>query len=197
MRKLYPVLIFLLLSLTGCTESYIVAVNGFAEAKNTIPNNARILILVDPNAENTVFESDIRTKIETLLKDRGYQVVDSLAAADYRLDFKYGVKSREETYYDFSGTRIGEHGSYVGPRLYVPHEEIIWDLWLGLKLYRKDTIVWSGEAVTSRRYFDRMKAVDYLLVAAFEYFGQDTGGHKTLTIEAKDPRIVNLASYTK
>jgi hypothetical protein len=195
-RKLSPILILSLVSLTGCAESYSVYVNGFAETKSRIPPNAHIFVAVEPNAANPIFENEVRTKIETMLRDRGYQVVNTVAAAEYRLTFQLGLVPREETYFEPMDSYFG-YGYYREYRGYVPRFETVWDQWLQIKVYRGDTVVWVGEAVTTESYPDKRKAVDYLVVAAFEYFGQDTGSRKLLTIDAKDPRIIGLSSYAK
>ncbi len=193
MRKIVPILILSIIFLTGCAQSYVVGVNGFAEAKSRIPPNASIYVAVEPNAANPIFENEIRAKIETLLKDRGYQVADR-ATSEYRLDFQLGIVPRQETYLEPVSPYFG-FGYYHEYRGYVPHFETVWAQWLRIKVYHGDTVVWVGEAVTTGNYPDERKTVDYLLVGAFEYFGQDTGGRKSLKIGAKDPRITALGTY--
>jgi hypothetical protein len=193
MRKRYSILIFSLLTLTGCTSSYIVNVNGALKSPQPVPAEAHIMVLVDPNAKDPVFENSMRTRIEMLLRDDGYQAVDNLSAADYRLGFNFGVGHHEETSYQSEGPVFGRHEVDY----FVPHEETIWDQWLRVKLYREDTIVWDGTALTSDGYPEEKKSVNYLLVALFEYFGKDSHGRKAVTIDANDPRIAALGTYPK
>lgn len=196
MRKICPILILSLISLTGCAQSYTVYTNGFAETGSRIPPSANIYIAVEPNAVNPIFENEVKSKIETLLESRGYQIVDTITAADYRLTFRLGFIPRENIYFSpiwpySTDAYYGYHHQYYD---YVPHVEAAWDRWLHIKVHRGDTVVWVGEAEITESYLDERKAVDYLLVGAFEYFGQDTVSRKVLTISSKDTRIAGLST---
>ena len=195
MRKRYSLLIASLLFVTGCAESYVVRVNGFAKAKSQISADARIYVATEANAANPIFESEVRAKIEALLKSRGYHVADAPGAADYRLAFELGFLPRQETYYTVEPQYFGRHPYYYGMGTYVPRVMTVWDQWLRVKAYRNDEVIWVGEAEISEYFPDKRRAVDYLIIGAFEYFGQDTAGQKTLTLSPKDPRIAVIGSY--
>ena len=197
MRKLSPILIVLLFSLGGCAESYTVYVDGFAKSPTPIAQNARIYVTAEPNSENPLFDSEIKAKIVRMLASRGYQPLDD-PASEYRLTFGHGITSHREEYYEYTGAGVGFHGGHTGLSAthYVPTIRSVWDQWLQIKIYHGDEAVWVGEAETTRSYVaDKRRTVDYLLVGAFEFFGQNTVHQKTLTITAKDPRILDLEAY--
>ena len=198
MRKLYPILSGLMLVLTGCADSYTVYVNGLAKIAGPIPKNARIFVAVDPNSDNPIFDNEIKVKIVKLLASRGMQPIDD-PSAEYRLSFDFGMMSHREQDYEYVGAGFDMHRrrTGLGTAHYIPTLRTVWDQWLQIKVYRGDTVVWVGEAVTSKSYADKRESVDYLLVAAFEHFGQDTVSRKSLTISAKDPRITGLGAYAE
>jgi hypothetical protein len=197
-RKLSSILILSLVSLTGCAESYSVYVNGFAETAKPIPENARIYVSVDPNSDNPIFDNEIKVKIVKLLASRGFVPIDDVKS-EYHLTFRFGVMSYQEEDYEYFGAGLGMYGRRSGldTAYYIPAIRTVWDQWLQIKVYRSDAVVWVGEAVTSKSCADKRKSVEYLLVAVFEYFGQDTVSRKSLTISEKDPRITGLGVYAE
>jgi hypothetical protein len=198
MRKLYNIFFVSLLALTGCTESYTVYVNGFAKVAAPVPPNAKIFVATEPNSDNPIFAEEVKNKIEKLLASRGYVIQDN-SGADYLLTFQMGMMPQVVTDYRYmsAGASFGSRRFHEGFDYYAPYVETVWDQWLRLKLYRDDTVVWVGEAVTSESYADKRKTADYLIVAALEYFGQDTASRKSLEITAKDPRIAVVGAYAK
>jgi hypothetical protein len=198
MKKLCLIFVPFLSVLTGCAESYLVSVDGFAEAKNPVPQNARIFVAADPNSENPLFDKETKAKIEKLLASHGFQPVDD-PAAEYRLTFHFGIRSRPVEDVDFiSGySLIGEHNVVVNGGYYAPYVRNVWDQMLRIKVFRGSTAVWVCEAVTSKYYADKRQAVDYLLIGTFEFFGQNTSRQETVEIKEKDPRIAALGSYTQ
>jgi len=199
MRKLCPVLVGMVLALSGCAESYRVYVNGYAKVAEQIPSNARIYVAIDPDSSNPLFDNEIKVKLVKLLADRGYQPIDD-PKNEYRMTFNFRIGSHVEEDVEFvSGgySMVGRHRAFAAGGYYAPYYRTEWDLMMQLKLYKGETVVWVGETVTSKYYADKRKAVDYLVVAALEYFGKDTGSKQLLTINEKDPRIIDVGAYAR
>jgi hypothetical protein len=89
---------------------------------------------------------------------------------------------------------FGRHHVFVNGGYYAPYVRNSWDQWLQIKVFRGDKVVWVGEGSTSKRYAEKRRGIDYLLVGVFEYFGQNTQNLKTVEIAEKDPRIAALGS---
>lgn len=195
MKKLCLIFVPFLLTLAGCAESYSVSIDGFAETVNPVPANARMYVVADPNSENPLFDKEIKAKIVKLLESRGFQPADD-PASEYRLAFHFGMRSRlvEDVEFVSGNGLMGRHGVVVNGGYYAPYVRNIWDEMLRIKVFRDNTVIWVGEAVTSKYYADKRQAVDYLLVGAFEFFGQNTGRQKIVEIKEKDPRIAEIGS---
>ena len=198
MKKLCLIFVPFLLALGGCAEYYSVSVDGFAETTNPMPQNARIFVVADPNSENPLFDKEIKAKIVKLLEARSFQPADD-PAAEYRLTFHFGMRSRliEDVEFVDGYGLMGRHNVIVNGGYYAPYVRSIWDEMLRIKVFRGSTVIWVGEAVTSKYYADKRQAINYLLVGAFEFFGRNTGRQETVEIKEKDPRLAELNSYAK
>jgi hypothetical protein len=196
MKKMFcPLFVLFPLLLSGCARSYSVYVDGFAETAAPIPPNARVQIVTDPNSENPLFDKEIKAKIAKLLASRGFVPVDD-PQSDCRLTFNFGIRYRLVTDVEFISSHgtMRRHNIIGGPGYYAPYARNVWDETLHIKVFKGNAVVWVGEAATSRYYSDKRQAINYLLVATFEFFGQNTGRQKVITIEEKDPRIASLGS---
>jgi len=197
MARLYSILMVSLLGVAGCTESYSVHVNGYAEAKNPIPPNARIHIVTELSAPNSLFDNEIKAKIVKLLSSQGYLPVDD-PASEYSLTFKTGMLShlvQDASYTGGGGGFVGRHHVFINGGYYVPYIRTEWDQWLQIKVSKGDKDVWIGEASTSKYYTEKRRGIDYLLVGVFDFFGQDTHKLRTIEITVKDPRIAAIQPY--
>lgn len=203
MKKLGVVAVFSLIYLGGCA-AYSVDINGFAEADKPLKSNAAVYVASYPDSSNPIFDLEIKHKIEYLLKQQGYTPVDAENKADYYLDFRAGISSR--TSYGYRGAYMptATYGHYWGSYCsYYPEIETIYDQWLAIKVYdaapskpaEQHTVRWVGEAVTSQYGNDLREAVNYLLVAVFDHFGQDTNERITIGFKSKDPRILTIRQY--
>jgi hypothetical protein len=199
MRKLYPIFVGMVLALSGCAESYTVYVNGFAKVAEPIPPNTRIYVAIDPNSDNPLFDNEIKGKIVKLLSACGYQPLDN-PGNEYRLTFHYGITSHVEEDVEFVNggySMVRGHRAFAAGGYYAPYYRTEWDQMMQIKVFKGDTVVWVGEAVTSKRYADKRQAVDYLIVASMEYFGKDTVSKQSITLNEKDPRIADIGAYAK
>ena len=209
MNKLYLILLAVPIYAAGCTSTFTVNVNGFSEFSKPISDEASIYVTVDPNSRNPIFDKEIKSKIEILLKSRGYVPVPDVEQADYRLAFHAGLDSHRVTgytpfYRSYAGFYNRYWGNYnFGYTRYVPYVETFYDQWLVMKVFatgRDDAseagkVVWIGEAMLDTSVADLRRVVDYLLVAGFEYFGVDTKRQITLKVGPDDPRIIEIASF--
>jgi len=207
MNKLFLILLAVSISVTGCSTSYTIHVNGFSELDKPIKDKALIYVSVDPNSQNPIFDKEIKTKIEMLLKSDGYIPATYIEQADYRLVFQAGLDShRISGYTPLYRPVIGFHDSYWGDyhfgyTSYIPYVDTYYDHWLVLKVFAADPdvapqaeqVVWIGEAMAGTNVADLRHVVNYLLVAGFEYFGVDTGRQITLRIPPDDPRIIQIS----
>jgi hypothetical protein len=197
MSRAYTLLMVSLVGLAGCTDSYIVHVNGFAEPKNQIPANARIFVAANPESPNPLYDNEIKVKITKLLSSRGFSPVDD-PCSEYLLTFQTGLIShlvQDESYAGGGAGYVGRHHVIINGGYYVPYIRTEWDQWLQIKVLRGDKVIWVGEASTSKYYTEKRRGIDYLLVGAFDFFGQNTRNLRTIEITVKDRRIAALQSY--
>jgi hypothetical protein len=208
MNKLCLFLLTLPICAAGCTTTYMVHVNGFSEVNEPIKENASIYVSVDPNSRNPIFDNEIKARIEMLLKQRGYVPVANDEHSNYRLTFKTGLDSHSVSgymplyrpYFGFYDRYWGYyHFGYYG---YVPYIDTYYDQWLVIKVFapkpdvtpQTEQVIWIGEAAIATDDADLRQVVNYLLVAVFEYFGQDTGKRVVLRIAPDDPRVLEISA---
>jgi len=208
MKKLFLMLVTISICTAGCTATYTVHVNGFSELDEPIKDKTSIYVVVDPNSRNPIFDSQIKAKIEMLLKQHGYVPAPNVEQSDYRLAFQVGLDSRriagyEPLYRPYVGFHDGYWGDYhFGYTTYVPYVDTYYNQWLVIKVFAPDPdtasqteqVVWIGEAMTSTNVANLRYVVNYLLVAGFEYFGVDSGKQMFLKIRADDPKIIQIAT---
>jgi len=191
----------------GCTPSYRVHVNAFADPNRPVSQGASVYVAEDPDASNPILGRQITSKLDELLQGHGYNPVATADRADYLLTFEVGFNSSQvmdytPIYRPFGGFYYGAfgRGGFGGYTTYVPYVDTVYVHWLRMKLYTKDenaqneaNVVWLGEALTGADHPELRRAVDYLLVACTEHFGTDTREWVRMTIKEDDPRIQGIA----
>ena len=60
------------------------------------------------------------------------------------------------------------------------------------RMDQKEHILWVGETFSADQSSDLRYDIDYLLVATFRYFGQDTGKQVKVSIDRDNPEVVEL-----
>ncbi len=202
----------------GCGASYSVGVNGYAASGRSlqIQQDATICVVTDSNAPNPILEKEIGVKIEKLLAEKGFRVEgvppsnrgqDARDTADYYLRFGYGIDAgrtvteaipvHHPMFYDeyyFPGFY------WRGYTTYMPYSEVIHTRWLVLRLYegppdkasKSAKPSWIGEVTSAGTSSDLRELLNYMLVAAFEHFGQDTRRQISTAISPDDERILRL-----
>lgn len=209
MKKLLIAPAALFICLSGCT-SYTVHVNGFSEVEKPLWEGAAIYVAKNEDSDNQIFDTEVKRKIEQMLRKKGYVPSAREDVADFKLAFELGVDARKITgagaRYVPAKAGIGSHpryyyGGYYGT--YAPYVDTVYDVWLMMRIYdtgrteaaRKDLLVWVGEAVSPKYSVNIREAVDYLLVGTFEYFGENTKKRMVLELDENDERIKRIAEY--
>jgi hypothetical protein len=187
MRKLIfiPLAVLLVLIVPGCM--YKVFTNGYSDPSISaqLSPESKICVVENPKAENPLLEKEIKAKVVTLLRKKGYQI-SSLDTADFYLIYFYGVGHGQ--------TVTGVHTStsyklniYTGQFEQVPQTYTSTrterDRWLLIKVvdakqYRGTEsvhTVWIGETYSRGSNPDIREVINYLLIPTFEHFGEDTG----------------------
>ena len=213
--KLYLFSLFTICLCMGCGASYSVEINGYAASGQSlqIPQAASICVVTDGNAPNPILEKEIGVKIEKLLTEKEYKV--GRDKADYFLRFSYGIDAgrtvteaipvHHPMFYDeYPFSRF----YWRGYTTYMPYSEVIHTRWLVLRLYEgspdkaskdaqpaKQTAgkpLWIGEVTSAGTSSDLRELLNYMLVAAFEHFGQDTRKQISTAISPGDERVLRL-----
>jgi Domain of unknown function (DUF4136) len=206
--KLYLLTLPVICFCVGCGTSYSVAINGYSTTGQAvqIPQAASISVVIDGNAPNPILEKEVGMKIEKLLTEKGYSVRHD--KADYYLRFSYGIDSGRTITEAIPMQQPMFYGEYpfsdfywYGSTTYVPYSEVIHTRWLILKLFegqayrasKKAKPLWIGEVTSAGTSSDLRDLLNYMLVAAFEHFAEDTRRQIFTVIRGDDERVLRLA----
>ncbi len=216
----YAFLCAAVLFLFGCFGRQ-VQVNGYLDPDRGFTMAAGSPVCVEPPvyAENPLLSREIAAKIRTLLAGRGYRIA-ARQGAKYTLGFDFGIgegRTVEEVTSVSQPSRTvpvvrrhrdGDETVYVhvpGETVYVPVQKTVYDLWVRLDLMEtrprvpggEKREIWIGEATMAAQGTDIREAVDYLLPAAFDFFGRNTGSLVPVSISDSDPRVVRLRAISR
>ncbi len=209
MRKAFGrSLLFLVgLAVAGCAPAtYRVAVNGYVggTAPLALTPGAGFFVIENKAAQNPLLEQEIRAKINNLLEAHGYELAP-FEKADYYLLFSYGIGQGQTVgvtmpdYYPSWGIGFGSGYPlsysllWPGYLPYMPYyPTTLYDKWLLInviegKVYReqrKFNTLWVGDARSRGPAADLRVVVNYLLLADFKEFGQNTG--KAIKVEISE-----------
>ncbi len=116
--------------------------------------------------------------------------------------------TKGSTYKDGKRTEYEEKTQSFGTTVYVPEEQTFFHKTLTLYVHNAQqgtiqgrrintgscdkTPVWQCSSSSSNRSSDLREALDYLLVAAFKHFGQNTQRDVCTSISSDDPEIKNV-----
>ncbi len=191
----------------GCGAYHNVGVNGYSSTGQTlqIPDASSIRVVMDSNVPNPILEKEVGAKIERLQAKKGNNVETD--EANYYLLFDYGIDSgrtvndtmpvfHSGAYSEYHFSVFHQH-SYA---TYMPYSEVVYTRWLILKLIdaeaygvsQKAEPLWIGEVTSAGMSSDLRGLIDYMLIAAFEHFGRDTGRRVTEAIFRSDERLLSL-----
>jgi len=192
---------FALLPMAGCATSQRVRVSTYAAPDAALARGAQVFVKTEPNVSNPVFDQQVKVKIQKLLVENGYRVGPE-SGARYILTFQFGTSDYlvHDFYYGYAPYATwGFYGPYAfGYSYYQPYVWTVWDYWLNMRLrdqqaqQESNAVVWIGDAGLSRTRGDKRKAVNYLLVALFDYFGLDTGQAIDVRVKRSDLQLHGL-----
>jgi hypothetical protein len=200
------------LLVSGCALN--VRTTGFldpAAGADAPPPGASFAVLENAEAPNPIFDREVRGKIEILLARHGYKVA-AQDRADYLLTFSYdmsaGLRIGTMTSYGPPQTKIVAVSDGRGGRTFraitVPGavtttptmtETFTRRLTLktvdagSLRAGRPERVVWIGDTLSTETSSDLRYDIDYLLAAAFAWFGRDTGKQATVPIHGDNPDV--------
>lgn len=179
-------------------------VNGYSSSDQTlqIQQESSIYVVADSNAPNPILEKEIRMKIQKLLNTKGYNI--GTEESNYYLLFDYGINSgrtvtdtiplyHPSAYYDYPFSDV----YWDGYTTYMPYSTVIYTRWLILRLidgkaYRTSQEaepLWIGEVMSAGPSSDLRELINYMLVAAIEHFGEDTGKKVNEAFLEDDERV--------
>ncbi|MFI5354534.1 MAG: hypothetical protein ACHQX0_02885 [Desulfobaccales bacterium] len=202
--------------LSGCGPTlYRVNVNGYTDpaAPTLLTPGASFFVIENQQAPNPLLEKEIAGKINQLLANKGYALT-AYDRAQYYLFFSYGIGQERAAnvampdYYTSYGFGLGGGSGWRGSPFvfaapfftFYPGPESRYDRWLLLnvvdgKYYREKgqfQTVWVGEARSTGASTDMRLAVNYLLLADFQQFGQNTGKALGVEINEDAPQVQGL-----
>jgi len=181
-----------------------VGVNGYSSSGQTlqIHQASSIYVVVDSNAPNPILEEEIGMKVQKLLNTKGYNI--GTEESNYYLLFDYGINSgrtvtdtiplyHPSAYYEYPFSGVYWHGYTT----YAPYSTVVYTRWLVLRLidgkaYRtsqKAKPLWIGEVMSAGPSSDLRELINYMLIAAFEHFGEDTGKRVNELFLEDDERV--------
>jgi hypothetical protein len=174
----------------GCGVSYNVGVNAYSSSGRSlqIQQESSINVIPDGNTPNPILAKEIGMKIQKLLTKKGYST--GTDQADYYLLFNYGMNSGQtitdtipiyhpSANYRYPFSSVYNHGYTT----YLPYSTVVYTRWLVLRLIegkayrtsRKAEPIWISEVTSAGPGTDLRELINYMLIAAFEHFGEDTG----------------------
>lgn len=204
--------------LCGCATYYQVRVSGYLDkSHDQAPINAGSSFFVseNKNARNSIFESEVKSKIERLLLQRGFRI-ESYDKAQFYLHFVYSMDPGRiisetvpvytpggtGTIYTYSetGKRRTSIIEYPGYTTYMPYRRTIYGASLILEVFdasllrnnKEEKKVWIGESFLTSQNPDMRDVISYLLIGSFEHFAGNTGKSIVTTLSENDPRIKTL-----
>lgn len=199
----------------GCAaaRTYHVQVNGYTEAAApALAPGASFYVIEDQKAQNPLLEKEVKAKIDQLLEKHHY-FLTAYDKAQYFLLFTYGMGAPQTVAVaspswgvgvgfgtGWCGPGVGYGVSWPGYGPYYTETRPFYDRWLRLTVVEaqpyRDTgasrPVWVGEARSTGSSSDLREVLNFLLVAAFEHFGKNTGKAIPAAIKQKDPRLLGL-----
>jgi len=176
---------------------------------------ASFCVIENRNAQNPLFEAEIKSKIEKLLRLKGYNIV-AYEQAEFYLSFNYSMgQARVVTeivpFYNPSETAtiqtVSSTGksrtsyvTYSGSTTYLPQKFTVYTPTLVLealdaKLLRstkEEKKLWIGEAAYTTSEPNLRDTVNYLLFVTFEHFGENTRKSMTINVSGSNPKVKDL-----
>lgn len=207
-------LLCLIFGIAGCA-AYHVDVTGYLDPEHppSLNPGKTVFVVQNEKADNPLLEKEVASKIARLLQQKEYRL-SAPEDADFRLVFAYGmdigplrVKSftRREPdrtdvvyrYDDETGKSSWQTVTIPGPISYQTYSVRNYTCFLSIRVidarkFRQSgevEVVWAADTVSEGGSSDVRDVLNYLLVATFEYFGQDTGKAVRVKLAPEHPRV--------
>lgn len=193
-----------------------VRVSGYIDRQDarSVTPGAAVYVVENSEPANRLFDREVALKIEKLLEREGLDPAGR-HEADFLLFYSYGIGGAQ-TFTESAPLYSNSVSASAGPQGYsysgwdvggnithVPYTRTVYRKWLVLELvdgpaYRaggEKRPLWVGEASSTGRGTDLRDEINYMLVAAFEYFGEDTGKEVVVDLKADDPRVKDVTDF--
>jgi hypothetical protein len=208
---------FSILLISSCT-TYKINVNGYlnSDCPFDLQPDSSFYIAHNPSASNPLLEKEVASKIGKILRDKGFRLA-AQEKADFHILFNYGIdrgplKIGTITHREPASTKSVytynySTGKYDWVQVEVPGSEKeetysvqnytrslsigIIDAERSIKS-GKSEVVWMGETVSEGTGSDLRDVINYLLVATFDYLGQDTGKAVRVRLIRGNPRVKSI-----
>ena len=208
----------LVILLAGCGMD--IRTTGFLDrmaGATALRQGAAVAVTENAQAENPVFDREVKAKIEKLLDRCGYRIAapgDAEYIVTYGYSISAGLRSSAVTSYGPPQTQIvsipdGRGGvttraiTTAGQPTLVPMVSTEYTRQLTLKVAtarreedKKGHVLWVGETHSTDPSSDLRADIDNLLVVTFRYFGQDTGRQVRVNLSPDDPELRELRGET-
>ena len=203
----------------GCgPATYNIKVNGYTDpaAPQQISPGGTFCVIENKEAKNPLLEKEVRDKIGKLLEKQGYALA-AYERADYYLFFSFGLGGESSAtvvmpdYYSSVGFGVGggswgRGGSYFLAAPFFSYYPFpaetapLYSRWLLLNVvdakYYRDKgqfrTIWVGEARSTGTSSDLRTVLNYLLLADFKEFGQNTGQAVNVEIGQREAQVYGL-----
>jgi hypothetical protein len=168
-------LLLLIITLSSCVTHYSVKVNGFLSDNLEVPEKPKIFVYTNPQSLNPILAQQITGKISNLLLNSGYSVVNELQDSDTTLLFEIGlgdtitsIGSRNKLNvhtgkFENVATSSTKHLRYLNLYYYISEN-----------LTKTSMPIWIGEIRSYGSSTDLRVVSDYLILAGFEHFLENT-----------------------
>jgi len=194
----------LILGIAGCGIHHI-HVTGYLDPScpSPIVPGSRIYVVQNADADNPILEKEVASKIERLVEEKGY-TLSTEEDADFHLFFSYGMgigPVRSETIshpqripvYDAESKTTRYETVYHSSERCVQHYASSLSIRVmdSKKMRESDQVqvVWAADTTSEGKNTDLRDTLNYLLVATFDYFGQDTGKAVGIIFWPYDKRV--------
>ncbi len=199
---------------SGCATTQ-VRVSGYLDRRveRTISPHESIYVMENQDPANRLFDREMALKIEALIETHGYTLAPR-EEADLILSYSYGtsgphVFTDDAPIFSSDTTAVAARGySYGGwgagmTVTHVPHTRTLYRKWLLIEVVEgpawrereERETVWVGEALSTDASPDMRDRINYMLVAVFEHFGEDTTRQVVMSFSPDDERVRAVSGY--
>ncbi|MEJ2679136.1 MAG: hypothetical protein P8174_08690 [Gemmatimonadota bacterium] len=167
-----------------------------AHDRGAMPPTARVMVVAATHTDPRL-GPEVEGKIERLLKDRGFQVVQPRSDSDTVDLVVLAVFGNGEPTAGAGGTAVVQLSNLL-PR--VPRARAAQNRWLIVAVARPSALsggsgvqavpwLWYATTYADVANGSLAQVIDYLLVPTFEWWGRTTGSRISAPIEQYDPRV--------